>query len=87
MSGGPKLSRLQHMELQAETLFVHDDSLSLVRINEYGGGEAPAFFFGDTPEGSVLRLRPALGAACGAGRSRSAVQYILGQCGFDAFGR
>lgn len=48
---------LNLMRLHVEALFTHDADGRLVRVNEPGGGPAPRFFLGRTPEGTLLRFR------------------------------
>jgi hypothetical protein len=45
------------MELQARTLFVHDESGAMVSINEPGGGPPPMLFLGRTPGSDLLCFR------------------------------
>lgn len=51
--------RRKLMELHVAALFTHDSAGRLLRINEpHGRGEiAPRLFLGQTPDGSVLRVR------------------------------
>ena len=45
------------MRLHVETLFTMDDGGRLVSMNEAGGGPAPRFFLGRTPDGNVWNVR------------------------------
>lgn len=61
---------LKLMELHVEALFRLDASGRLVSVNEPGGGPAPRFFLGRTPDGPVWRvrqdIRPEVAAELGA---------------------
>lgn len=50
-------SDLELMELQARTLFVHDDAGRLIRPNEPSNAPAPRFFLGRTAAGNIWRAR------------------------------
>ncbi len=45
------------MQLHVETLFTMDDRSRLVSVNGSGGGAAPRFLLGRTPEGNVWYVR------------------------------
>lgn len=51
------ISELNLMRLHLEALFTVDAAGRLVSVNESGGGPAPRFFLGRTPEGNVWSVR------------------------------
>lgn len=52
-----KNSPLELMQMHVAALYVHDERMRMVAINQWDGGGAPRFFLGRTPEGSVWRFR------------------------------
>ena len=50
-------SAMDLMRLHLEALFTRDEAGRLLRVNESGGGMAPRFFLGRTPEGSAWWFR------------------------------
>jgi GNAT acetyltransferase len=61
---GTRLTALELMELQAETLFTFDAAGAITGLNEQGGETAPLVFIGRTAEGVVVRT--GVGLAPGA---------------------
>ena len=51
------MNDLEVLELQAETLFVHDEAQRLLYVNEPERPEAPRFFLGRTKKGHICRFR------------------------------
>ncbi|XEC94519.1 GNAT family N-acetyltransferase [Paenibacillus tarimensis] len=45
------------MNIQAEVLYVHDQTGRIITINEYNNRPAPRFFWGQTNNGHVIRFR------------------------------
>ncbi len=55
--GNVLYDHLELMNLQAEVLYVHDQSGRITTINEYTNQPAPRFFLGQTNTGRVIRFR------------------------------
>ena len=51
------MNDLEVLELQAETLFVHDEAQRLLYVNEPERPAAPRFFLGWTKQGYICRFR------------------------------